>query len=56
MLAPNTLISSITALAAVMAQDKSTDEINLLGAIFTQLGDTLSTIASAKDFADSKSS
>ena len=39
------LISAITALAAVMAKGRTPDEITQLAVIFTQLGDTLATIA-----------
>lgn len=39
------LISTITALAAVLAKGKTTEEISFLAVVFTQLGDTLGTIA-----------
>ena len=42
------LTASITAIANVIACNRSTDEINLLGVAFTQLGDTLLTIATQK--------
>lgn len=42
---PNTLAAGVTALAAAMAEGRCADEISLLGAVFTQLGDTLTTIA-----------
>lgn len=45
---PNQLIAAITATAAAIADGKSEDEISLLGAIFTQLGDTLETIATQR--------
>lgn len=35
----------ISAIACEIAKDKTADEISLLGAIFSQLGDTLNTIA-----------
>lgn len=38
---------SISALACAIAQNKSNDEISLLAAFFTQLGDSLDTIATA---------
>lgn len=41
-------IFAVTALAAAIAENRTDDEIALLGALFTQLGDTLSTIT-AKD-------
>lgn len=48
MMCPNELVASITALAVSLAEGKSEDEINLIGAIFSQLGDTLDTIAAQK--------
>ncbi len=39
------LASFVTWLACVIAKDKTVDELNLLSAIFSQLGDTLDTIA-----------
>lgn len=48
MMCPNELAASITAAAVAMAKDKSENEINLLGAVFSQLGDTLETIAAQK--------
>ncbi|MBD5401915.1 hypothetical protein HDR58_03815 [bacterium] len=36
---------SVSALACAIAEGKSTDEINALGAFFSQLGDSLETIA-----------
>lgn len=39
------LISTITALAAVLAKGKTNEEIGFLAVVFTQLGDTLGTIA-----------
>lgn len=39
------LTASITALANALACNLTVDEINLLGVAFTQLGDTLLTIA-----------
>lgn len=45
MLSPEALAASVTAAAISMAKDRSDDELNLLSAVFSQLGDTLSTIA-----------
>ena len=42
------LTASITALANTLACNLTEDELNLLGAIFSQLGDTLTTIATHK--------
>jgi len=36
---------TISALACAIAKDKSSDELSLLGARLTQLGDTLQTMA-----------
>ena len=46
------LTASITALANAIACNRSTDELNLLGVVFTQLGDTLITIATQKSICD----
>ena len=45
---PCELTASITALANSMACKLSVDELSLWGAVFTQLGDTLTTIAVQK--------
>lgn len=45
---PCELTASITAVANMLACKLTVDEINLLGVIFTQLGDTLVTIATQK--------
>ena len=50
---PNQLISAITAAAALLAEGKTAQELALLAAVFTQLGDTLATIATQKDICDS---
>ena len=42
------LTASITALANTLACNLTEDELNLLGAALTQLGDTLITIATQK--------
>lgn len=42
------LTASITAIANAIACGRTVDEINLLGVTFTQLGDTLLTIATQK--------
>ena len=49
---PNQLIAAITAAAAALAEGRSADEITILGTIFTQLGDTLATIAAQKSLCD----
>lgn len=48
------LTASITALANTLACGLTEDEIGILGAILTQLGDTLQTIAAQRSFCDSK--
>lgn len=45
----NIVIASITALAAALAENLSDEELILLGAAFTQLGDTLETISVVND-------
>lgn len=47
-------VTLVTTLAVAIAKDKSSDEMSLLGSIFTQLGDTLTTIATQNDFNESK--
>ena len=42
------LTASITAIANLLAQKLTEDELNLLGVILTQLGDTILTIATQK--------
>ncbi len=48
------LTTAITAIANGLACGRSADEINLLGVIFTQLGDTLLTIGTQKQICESK--
>ena len=48
MICPEGLAASVTAVAAALSQGRSADELGLLGALFTQLGDTLTTISLAK--------
>ena len=43
------LTASITALANTLACNLTTDELNLLGVILTQLGDTILTIGTHRD-------
>lgn len=56
MLAPDALITLVTALAGAIARDRENDEVALLGTVFTQLGDTLTTISAAKDIIKNKQS
>lgn len=46
------LTASITALANALACGLTADEIDLLGAVFTQLGDTLVTIAAQRSLCE----
>lgn len=45
---PENLTLSISAIAAAIAQGRATEEIDLMAAVFTQLGDTLATISAAR--------
>lgn len=49
---PLELTTSITALANALSCKLTIDEMNLLGAILTQLGDTLITIATQKSLCE----
>lgn len=53
---PCELASVVTALAAAMTKGKTTREINQLAVIFTQLGDTLATIAFQKELCEEQTS
>lgn len=48
------LTAAITAIANTIACGKTADEIALIGTVFTQLGDTLQTIAAQKNLCESK--
>lgn len=48
------ITASVTAVANILAQNLNEDELSFLGAIFTQLGDTLETIAAHRAFCQSK--
>lgn len=45
---PDQLAFAVTAIAAAVSENRTPDEIAILGLIFTQLGDTLSTISFRK--------
>lgn len=47
------LVILISTLACSIAKNKSIDELNLLSTVFSQLGDTLSTIATNEDIINS---
>ena len=46
---PNTLATSITAVAVAISESLPSDKTEMLGTILTQLGDTLTTIAAQRD-------
>ena len=48
------LTSSISALAIAIACQVNDDELDLLAAVFTQLGDTLATISVQRDICEKK--
>ena len=43
------LVNIVSILSCIISKGKTTDELNLLAAIFSQLGDSLGVIASAND-------
>lgn len=45
---PDQLVAAITAIAAALARGRSAGELALMGSAFSQLGDTLSTMAAQK--------
>lgn len=49
---PCELTVSVTAIANALACKLSTDELTILGAILSQLGDTLTTIATQKSICE----
>ena len=49
------LTAAVTALANSIARGRSVDELNLLGVILTQLGDTLFTIAAQREICKAES-
>lgn len=48
------LTAAVTALANVLAGKLTDDELTLLGAVLTQLGDTLTTIATRRSLCAAK--
>ena len=50
------LTASVTALANALACKLTLDELDLLGSVFTQLGDTLQTIAAQRTLCGKKTS
>lgn len=53
---PCEITASITAVANALACKLTADEISLLGAVLTQLGDTLATIAAQKSLCEDQCS
>ncbi|MBQ8598585.1 MAG: hypothetical protein IJ411_00500 [Oscillospiraceae bacterium] len=53
---PCELTASITAIANTLACQLTVDELNLLGAVLNQLGDTLQTIAAQRSLCRTASS
>ena len=49
------LTAAVTALANTMACGRTVDELNLMGVILTQLGDTLFTIAAQREICKAES-
>ena len=47
------LTAAITALANAIAQGKTTDELNMIGVVLTQLGDTILTIGTHRSICES---
>lgn len=46
---PSAFVNFISLLACEIAKDKSQDELAILSAFFTQLGDTLATLTALND-------
>lgn len=53
-LQPYELTAAITAIANALGSKLSTQKLTLLAAVFTQLGDTLATIALQQDIGNSE--
>lgn len=51
---PSSLAAAVTAVAAAIAEGRGGDELSLLAAVFTQLGDTLATMAMQKSICEEK--
>ena len=48
------LPATVTAAAIAISEGRDADELALLGAVFTQLGDTITTIAAQKSLCEAK--
>lgn len=53
---PCDVTMGVAALAAAMAEGRSTQELSLLGAVLVQLGDTLATLAAQRALCETKKS
>jgi len=53
LLCPESLAVWVSVAALRLAEGKGADELSVLGAVFTQLGDTLTTISAQKSMMDS---
>lgn len=51
---PCNLTAGITALACLLAEGKSAEELALLGSVLTQLGDTLLTMSAQRALCEKK--
>lgn len=53
---PENLAVSVNAIGVALAQGKTADELALMSAVFTQLADTLATVAAARDICENAQS
>jgi hypothetical protein len=53
-MSPEELVALVTGIAIAISKDQTVDEINLLAVIFSQLGDTLATIATKREICENK--
>lgn len=53
MLSPAGLAASVTALAIALTEGRTSTQMGILGAIFTQLGDTITTMSLQKALLES---
>lgn len=51
---PNQLTAAIAAAAVALGEGRSAGELSLLGAVLTQLGDTLATMAAQKSLCEER--
>lgn len=56
MLCPEELVLLISSVAVSLSKNIDDDELGVLAAAFTQLGDTLATILAQKDYIENKCS